>query len=234
MQPAQKILVSTKKKHSLFAGLATRDQLIVYVIGLIILGCGIDLNTKAALGVSPVISVAYNIAVILGAPIGPATFLYYLFLLLLQYVLLAGRLPKLQYLQIGASFLTSLAIQLFDFWLPAAGTVPGRIFELAVAIVLTGIGASITLGMRLVPNPADGLAKVIGDKAGRTAGFGKNLVDAVCVAVASLTGLLFRRSLLGIGIGTVIAAVFTGRVYHAMQPFVEWLYARVTEREKAL
>ena len=47
MQPAQKILNSTKKKHSLFAGLATRDQLIVYVIGLIILGCGIDLNTKA-------------------------------------------------------------------------------------------------------------------------------------------------------------------------------------------
>lgn len=34
----------------------------IYLLGLLILGCGIDLNTKTQLGVSPIISVVfYNI-----------------------------------------------------------------------------------------------------------------------------------------------------------------------------
>lgn len=41
-------------------------RILIYVLSLIILACGITLNTKTKLGVSPVISVAYNIAVILG------------------------------------------------------------------------------------------------------------------------------------------------------------------------
>lgn len=32
---------------------------------------------------------------------------------------------------------------------------------LILAIIITGIGASLTVGMKIVPNPADGLASVI-------------------------------------------------------------------------
>ena len=207
-------------------------QIIIYVIGLIILGCGIDLNTKAALGISPVVSVAYNIAVIINAPIGVATFVYYLFLILVQYILLKGKLPKAQYLQIVASFLTSAALQLFDFWLPVAEGLPMKIVELAIGIIVTGIGASITVGMRLIPNPADGLANVIGDMFHKNVGFGKNVLDAICVVTASLIGLICRHSLLGIGIGTLMAVIFTGRVYALVQPSIDRLYERVTKSDK--
>ena len=43
----------------------TGKQVVVYVLALIILGCGVSMNTKTNLGVSPVISVAYSIAQIL-------------------------------------------------------------------------------------------------------------------------------------------------------------------------
>lgn len=45
-----------------------------YLLGLLILGCGIYLNTKTQLGVSPIISVAYNIAYLTHIPIGVMTF----------------------------------------------------------------------------------------------------------------------------------------------------------------
>lgn len=41
-------------------------RIIVYIAGLIILALGIDLNTKTMLGISPIISVPYNISVISG------------------------------------------------------------------------------------------------------------------------------------------------------------------------
>ena len=47
----------------------------IYVLGLIVLGCGIDLNTKTQLGVSPIISVAYIIATLTHIPIGVMTFI---------------------------------------------------------------------------------------------------------------------------------------------------------------
>ena len=57
----------------------------IYLLGLLILGCGIDLNTKTQLGVSPIISVAYNIAYLTHIPIGVMTFIYYVLLVIIQY-----------------------------------------------------------------------------------------------------------------------------------------------------
>ena len=57
------------------------------------------------------------------------------------------------------------------------GTVPGRLVILALAILLTGIGASISLQMRLIPNPGDGIVQGISDFTGRDIGLVKNLFD---------------------------------------------------------
>ena len=60
----------------------------IYLLGLLILGCGIDLNTKTQLGVSPIISVAYNIAYLTHNPIGVKTFIKNVLLLIIQSILL--------------------------------------------------------------------------------------------------------------------------------------------------
>ena len=199
----------------------------VYLLGLLILGCGIDMNTKAGLGVSPVISVAYAAAQILDLPLGAVTFVYYCVLIGVQYVLLKGKLPPVQLLQFAVSLLTSLFIQLWDEVLPTAEALGAKVAMMFIAIVLTGIGLSLTVGMRLIPNPADGLAGVIGDKIGRGLGTGKNLLDAVSVVLACVLGLVFRGRLLGIGVGTLAAVLLIGRVAALCQPHVARLYRKV-------
>ena len=42
-------------------------------------------------------------------------------------------------------------------------------------------------------------------------GFGKNILDASCVAIACVIGLLFDKRIIGIGIGTVAAMLLVGR-----------------------
>lgn len=199
----------------------------VYLLGLVILGCGIDMNTKAGLGVSPVISVAYALAQLWNIPLGVMTFIYYCALIGIQFLLLRGKLPPVQLLQFAVSLLTSLFIQIWDMLLPTAEALGVKIFMMLLAIVLTGVGLSLTVGMRLIPNPADGLASVLGDRLGRGLGLGKNVLDAACVVIAVAIGLIFRGRLLGIGVGTVAAVLLIGRVAALCQPHVARLYERV-------
>ena len=186
----------------------------IYLLGLLILGCGIDLNTKTQLGVSPIISVAYNIAYLTHIPIGVMTFIYYVLLVIIQWILLGKKFDYFQFLQIPASLVTSFFIQVFDGVIPVASSFPARIAMLILAIVITGIGASLTVGMKIVPNPADGLASVIGEKCHKGFGFGKNLFDGISIVISLIIGF-----------------VFTGRVIALLETSISRLYFSVTEIE---
>ena len=51
-------------------------RLFFYVMSLLILALGITLNTKTGLGVSPIISVSYNISELFQLNFGNVTFVY--------------------------------------------------------------------------------------------------------------------------------------------------------------
>jgi hypothetical protein len=78
------------------------------------------------------------------------------------------------------------------------GSLAGRIIFLIVAIICTGIGAALSLNMRIVPNPGDGIVQTIADAVQKDNGFVKNCV------VTCATGLIFAGKIIGIGIGTLI------------------------------
>lgn len=88
--------------------------LVVYLLGHIVLAFGVCLNTKTMLGVSPVVSVAYNISLIWRVPIGQSTFVYYLILIGIQFLLLWRRFDRFQVFQVLAGFLGSFFLQIFD------------------------------------------------------------------------------------------------------------------------
>ena len=50
----------------------------------------------------------------------------------------------------------------------------GRFLFLLLAIVLTGVGAAMSLNMRLIPNPGDGIVQAIADTIHKSVGFTKN------------------------------------------------------------
>ena len=104
---------------------------------------------------------------------------------------------------------------------------------LILAIVITGVGASLTVGMKIVPNPADGLASVIGEKCHKGFGFGKNFFDGISIVISLIIGFVFTSDILGIGLGTVISMIFTGRVIALLETSISKLYSSVTEIEFA-
>ena len=205
-------------------------RLWIFVAGTVLLAFGITLNTKTMLGVSPIISIPYSISQISGLDLGVLVFAFYVLYILLQWVLLGRNFQKFQLLQIVNSFMVSAMVSLFNRLLPDVQGAAAQYSLLAAAIVLTGIGAALTVGMRLIPNPADAFADVIGMKLHKNFGFGKNVFDLTCVGVTTTIGLALAGHLIGIGPGTLCAMIFTGRVIAFCGCPVKKLYDGVSEQ----
>ena len=203
-------------------------RIFYYLLGLAILAAGITLNTKTTLGVSPIVSVAYCISEISGWNFGNTTFLWYSFFVLLEVILHLIRRDEnwrkkiaADLLQIAVSLIFTRFMNLFSAVIPIfetaypnsfAGSMGGRLLFLALAIVLTGVGAALSLFMRIVPNPGDGLVQGISDFFGLKTGLSKNIVDMSCVTLTVLLSLLSLHRVVGVGIGTLAAMLGIGRV----------------------
>lgn len=202
-------------------------RIIIYILGLILLSLGIALSFKADLGVSPIVSVAYNISAITPLSFGVMTFVLYSIMVLGQAVLLGGDFKLYQLLQIGVGLITSLSSEIFAELIPDTYGLMSQYIMLVLSIVLTGVGAAAMVGMKLVPNPPDGLANAIGTKLKKDFSFGKHFFDLFSVLIAVLIGAVFANSILGINIGSVFAMIFTGRVVARMQKPVDVIYKKV-------
>lgn len=205
------------------------NRVLVYIAGLLLLAMGIILNTKTGLGVSPIISVAYSMSVISGWNLGDMTLILYSIFVLIEMILHTIRREKGKYmkrllldiLQLPLSIVFTRFMNLFAGFVPEFakdcegtfwGGIPGRLLLLMLAIILTGVGAAMSLNMRIIPNPGDGVVQVIADFAGKSVGFTKNCFDACNVTITCVAGLLIKGKILGIGIGTLLAVIGVGRV----------------------
>lgn len=186
-------------------------RLAVYCLGMVILALGIVLNTKTGLGVSPLVSIAFCASELRGWSFANTALVAYLVYFVLEAILKGRALRPFDFLQIPFCYLFTRCMNLFSAALPTAQSIPLRLVMLVVAILCTGFGAAIMVAMRLIPNPADGLVQVLGERLGRSMGFAKNLFDILSVCVTAVIGLLAARRLVGVGVGTVCAMLGTGR-----------------------
>lgn len=183
-----------------------------YVSGLVILALGITLNTKTGLGVSPIVSIPFVAAQAGGWSIGDTTLVSYIVFMLIQWALKGRAYRVWDLLQLPLSIVFTRFMNLFSDWIPVQTALPGQIAALALAIVLTGIGAAMSLDMRLVPNPGDGAVQAISDFTGKEMGLCKNCFDGLNVGIALILGLMLRGKIVGVGIGTLAAIFGIGRV----------------------
>jgi uncharacterized membrane protein YczE len=206
------------------------------VAGLLLLALGITLNTKAGLGVSPIISISYSISQISNSNFGNVTFILYSTFVLIEVILhiIISRRKKranakyclkqvimMDILQLPLSLIFTRFMNLFSGFFPDLstdcpgtfqGSIIGRVIILLIAIVLTGIGAVLSLDMRIIPNPGDGIVQAISDFCGKKVGFVKNCFDLFNVCFTSTICMISLGHIVGIGIGTVLAVVGVGRV----------------------
>lgn len=187
----------------------------IYTIGMVTLALGITLNTKTGLGVSPIISVAYCVSEIWSLNFGDMTFLLYGLFVVAQFGLRGKRSRWYDLLQLPLSLAFSRLLNLFGAWITYDSFKHGFFLNLALlilAVALTGIGVSMTVNMKLIPNPGDGIVQAIAERIGWEQGFAKNVFDIGCVTVTIATGLLVAHQLIGISVGTLIAMVGVGRI----------------------
>ena len=214
----------------------SRNKLIIrwvfYLLGLLILALGIMLNTKANLGVSPIISVPYSISHIIGFNFANMTMIVYFIFVLIEMIMhtvwyLTDR-KEAKYLgmyiirdalQIPVSIVFTRFLNVFSALIPSVhNNIVLQIVVLLLAVLLTGIGAAMSLNMRIIPNPGDGIVQAISDttrlkgRTGKGVGFCKNCFDIFNVCTTFLIGLFTGHILLGLGLATILSMIGVGRV----------------------
>lgn len=216
-------------------------RIILYLIALLILALGLTLNTKAGLGVSPIISVSYCVSIISGHNFGNTTLALYTLFVFLELILhtyrehqYAKRADKalahankvnlrliylMDLLQIPFSIVFTRFLNIFSNMLPdlpdgdmSPKMLVIRFALLLIALICTGIGAAMSLDMKIIPNPGDGIVQAIADCINKSVGFTKNCVDVVNLLITVTISLVFSGELHGVGVGTVFAVILVGRI----------------------
>lgn len=193
-----------------------RLQILVYVVGMFILAIGLTLNTKANLGVSPIISVPYSISQITGLNFGDLTFVVYAIFVVVQ-IIIHIRLKNHKrivsdILQLPLSLIFTRLLNIFSTYIPTAQKLGIRFIVLTLAIICTGVGAAMSLSMQLVPNPGDGIVQSLAEGFNKSVGLTKNLFDCFNLCITLCISIFIAHQIVGVGIGTVIAVLGVGRV----------------------
>lgn len=193
-----------------------RLQILVYVVGMFILAIGLTLNTKANLGVSPIISVPYSISQITGLNFGDLTFVVYAIFVVVQ-IIIHIRLKNHKrivsdILQLPLSLIFTRLLNIFSTYIPTAQNLGIRFIVLTLAIICTGVGAAMSLSMQLVPNPGDGIVQSLAEEFNKSVGLTKNLFDCFNLCITLCISIFIAHQIVGVGIGTIIAVLGVGRV----------------------
>ena len=166
---------------------------------------------------------------------GDMTFVIYCLFIAAQMIINDKDRSWLDLLQLPLSLVFTRFMNLFKAVIPYEhGYLPTDLLVLLAGIVLTGIGAAMTVDMQLIPNSGDGIVNSIARRCGRELGFTKNIFDCGCVAVSLLVGAFFGDPLLGIGLGTVISMLGVGRVVAAFNHLCKPAITRAAGLEKVV
>jgi uncharacterized membrane protein YczE len=181
-----------------------------YSTGLVILAFGLILNSRSGLGISPILSVSYTISQITGICFADITCLWYLCIVVFEIIVHRNRKEMVlnDVLQIPVSILFTRIMHVFSLWIPQSS---GNVWMLLFAILCTGIGAAMSLDMRIVANPGDGIVQTLSDATGKSIGFVKNGFDIFCCVCSVIMGILWTGHVKGIGLGTILCMIGVGR-----------------------
>lgn len=190
-------------------------QVIMFSFGQLFLALGVTISIKSNLGVSPINSVPFIVSQITQIDMGQIVTAYFCCLLLLQIILLRKEFKLFNLLQLVFS-------SLFGYFVTASNALLSgievqtnfivQLFFLAVSIVLVAIGLLLYLTADIVPMPPEGTVRAISVKTGIDFSKLKVVFDCTAVGVSIALSLTFFHTLNGIGIGTILSAIFIGKM----------------------
>lgn len=223
--------VTVEKRNAFPFGL---KRLGVYLGGLLLYAFGVCLMARANIGISPLTSIAYVFTLFTPASLGVTQFVMNVLLVLVQVVWLRREFEKIQLLQIVASVLFSVFIDMMTplvQWMAPDPSLPARIGLFAAAMLVMGVAIGLTAIANVALLPGDGVARTIAYKLKWPFGKGKVLNDCLCVVVTCVLSLVFLQRIEGIQVGTVIAAFALGTVARFFMRYCKALLERFMRRK---
>lgn len=197
----------------------------VYLIGLFLLAIGVAFSIKSNLGVSPINTVPYVLSRVTAIDVGLMTAMVNTTYVLIQFALLGKDIRPIHFLQIPCGIAFGLFVTLANslvafptpdsFWL--------KLGLLGISIFFLGLGTLFYLTADLVPKPSEGIMLAIKKKSGWELSRVKTGFDCSMVTISFLISIIATGTILGIGLGTLIAALSVGSVLGIMKKL---LYAQ--------
>ncbi|MCI5754352.1 MAG: DUF6198 family protein [Clostridiales bacterium] len=207
-------------------------RVLLYPAGLFIMALGLAFAIRSELGVSPVTSVPYVCARILGISVGTGTIVAYFVFLFLELCVYRRHFRLVYVLQIPAAFLfgwfTDVTMRIAGR-IDHHGSLPVQLAMVIVGVVIVGLGLRLYLTADIIAIPPDALAVAFAWRTKKPLHLCKRVFDCCMVLLSAGLSLAFFRDISGLWIGTVIAALGVGYALKFFsrlleQPLERWLY----------
>ena len=222
----------TKRQAVLFA-----RRVVAYVLGMFLIACGVSMSRSTNWGISPVNSIPNVLSLALPEiSMGLWVIIVFACFILVQLAIL-GRQFKWYYIfQLVSSTLFGFLVDgtnaLFGLFLPAEQAVWLKILLIAASTVVIACGIFLYLEGGLINMPGEGVTVALSKRTGLKVSTCKIIFDVSVVLIACILSLIFFRGsdvfwtldgtegmLRGVGIGTVVIAVFVGVVMKPITHF---------------
>lgn len=189
-------------------------RFLIYITGLYILAIGIAISIRSQSGVSPVSTIPIVFSEVTGKSVGTITFMFYFLCVILQIIILKKEYRARDLLQIIFSFVFGVFTDLALFLLQdlAAPNIFVQIMLFGISLVLISIGVFLIIVADIVMNAPEGLCIAISKKWNLKFSSVKSMFDLFCVIISVAVALLILGNLSEIKVGTVIAALFIGKM----------------------
>ena len=181
------------------------------------------------MGVTPINSIPYAIALIANIDVGLSSVLFYLVVIFIQKPILKDKYHPKRLLQLVSDF---------SLWVMAPIqnlSLMGKFLMLALSIVLIAVGILIMMPANIAPLPGEGLIEAIAIAADRKFSSVKICIDSSMVIITVILCWIFLGDVLGsVSAGTIISAACTGfvvRQFHDLYRYFTGKDIRVVNNE---
>ena len=212
-------------------------RIMLFVGGLFVMSLGVGLSIKSGLGVTPISSIPYSLALASGVNIGITTIIFNAILVFLQIPILKKRFKAKRLLQLINTVMFGYFTDL-SLWI--LSPMPGLPLDvnftlLIVSMFLIAAGILIYMPAKIAPLPGEGLIEAIAIAADRKFSSVKICIDSSMVIITVILCWIFLGDVLGsVSAGTIISAACTGfvvRQFHDLYRYFTGKDIRVVNKE---
>lgn len=190
----------------------TAKNIILLISGVLITALAVTIYVVSNLGVSTVSSIPLVLNVTFPSiSLGMMTIIFQAVLILILCILYGLKVKYLVSMLLGVLFGTvvDLFFKVWDF-IPLHA-LPNYII-LLLALLLLPLGVSLAIRSKLTALPFDIFVSEIAEFQAKEISTIKIWFDVSCVMITLALSLIFHQTIIGIGIGTIIATLLSGKL----------------------